>query len=108
MASFALDTFEQQAEAFVRARAWREYSYQTGRRPGRGLVSLYEEDFPDFTSTNLWADLQAATAEDPRQHRALSALVAAANLESHTRDFAVRATRIQTSASVRVVRREPS
>ena len=101
MASFALDTFEQQAEAFVRARAWREYSYQTGRRPGRGLVSLYEEDFPDFTSTDLWADLQAATAEDPRQHRALSALVAAANLESHTRDFAVRATRIQTGASVR-------
>ena len=71
------------------------------RRPGRGLVSLYEEDFPDFTSTDLWADLQAATAEDPRQHRALSALVAAANLESHTRDFAVRATRIQTGTSVR-------
>jgi hypothetical protein len=101
VASFALDLFEQQAEAFVRARAWREFSYQTGRRPGRGLVSLYEEDFPDFTSTDLWADLQAATPEDPRQQRALSALLAAANLEGRTRDFAVRATRIESTASVR-------
>ena len=100
MASFALGVFEQQAEAFVRARAWREFSYQTGRRPGRGLVSLYEEDFPDFTSTDLWADLQAATPEDPRQHRALSALLAAANLEGRTRDFAIRATRIHATASV--------
>jgi hypothetical protein len=99
MASFALDSFEQQAEAFVRARAWREFSYQTGRRPGRGLVSLYEEDFPDFTSMDLWADLQAATPEDPRQHQALSTLLAAANLEARTRDFAVRTTRVQTSAS---------
>jgi hypothetical protein len=100
MASFALDSFEPQAEAFVRARAWREFSYQTGRRPGRGLVSLYEDDFPDFTSIDLWADLQAATFEDPRQRTALSALLAAANLEGRTRDLAVRATRVQTGASV--------
>jgi hypothetical protein len=101
MAAFALDTFEQQAEVFVRARAWREHSYQTGRRPGRGLISLYEEDFPDFTSTDLWADLQAATPDDPRQHRALSALLAAANLEGRTRELAIRATRVETTASVR-------
>jgi hypothetical protein len=100
MPAFALDTFEQQAEAFVRARAWREFSFQAGRRPGRGLVSLYDEDFPDFTSRDLWADLQAATPEDPRQHRALSALLAAAYLEGRTRDFAVQTTRVQTNASI--------
>jgi len=100
MPAFALDPFEQQAEAFVRARAWREYSFQAGRRPGRGLVSLYDEDFPDFTSRDLWADLQAATPEDPRQHRALSAVLAAGYLEGRTRQFAVQATRVQASASV--------
>jgi hypothetical protein len=100
MPTFALDAFEQQAEAFLRARAWREYSYQAGRRPGRGLVSLYDEDFPDFTSRDLWADLQAASAEDPRQHRALSTLLAAAHLEGRTRDLAIRATRAQADASI--------
>jgi hypothetical protein len=96
----ALESFETLAEAYLRARAWREHQFLTNRRPGRGLVSLYETDFPDVTSTDLWADLQAATPEDPRQLTRLSALLASANLEGHTRDFAVRATRVQASASV--------
>jgi hypothetical protein len=96
----ALESFEPVAEAFVRARTWREHQFLSDSRPGRGLVSLYETDFPDFTSTDLWADLQAATAEDVRQHTRLSALLASANLEGHTRDFAVRATRVQAGATV--------
>jgi hypothetical protein len=96
----ALESFESVAEAFVRARTWREHQFLSDRRPGRGLVSLYETDFPDFTSTDFWADLQASTAEDVRQHTRLSALLAAANLEGHTRDFAVQATRVQSGATV--------
>jgi hypothetical protein len=96
----ALESFETVAETFVRARMWREHQFLTDLRPGRGLVSLYETDFPDLTSTDLWADLQAATPEDVRQHTRLSALLAAANLEGHTRDFAVRATRVQAGATV--------
>jgi hypothetical protein len=99
--AFALDVFEPRAEAFARARAWREYQFLIGWRPGRGLVSLYDEDFRDFTSTDLWADLQAATPEDPRQHLRLSALLAAANLEGKTRDFAVQVTRVEASAMLR-------
>jgi hypothetical protein len=100
VASFALDLFERQAEGFWYARAWREWQFLSGQRPGRELVRLYEEDFPDFTSTDLWADLQAASAEDPRQHRALSGLLAVANLEGRTRDFAVSVTRIQSASSI--------
>jgi hypothetical protein len=96
----ALETFEIQAEAFVRARAWREHQFLIGSRPGRGLLSLYETDFPDFTSTDLWADLQAASADDPRQLTRLSALLAGANLEGHTRDLSARVTRAQASAHV--------
>jgi hypothetical protein len=96
----ALDAFEAQAEAFARARAWREHLFLTDMRPGRGLISLYDEDFPDFTSTDLWADLQAATAEDARQLPRLSKLLAAANLEGRTREFAIRATRVEASATV--------
>ena len=100
MPGFALDVFEPRAEGFARARAWREHRFLTRQRPGRGLVTLYDEDFPDFTSTDMWADLQAATPEDPRQHARLSALLAAANLEGNTRELAVRATRTHASASV--------
>jgi hypothetical protein len=100
VAGLALDVFELQAEAFVRARTWREWMFLSGQRPGRGLLSLYEQDFPDFTSTDLWADLQAATPDDPRQHRALSALLAAANLEGRTRDLAASATRIEARSSI--------
>jgi len=96
----ALETFESLAEAFVRARAWREHQFVTGFRPGRGLVSLYESDFPDFTSTDLWADLQAATPEDPRQLTRLSAVLAGANVEGHTREFSTPITRVEAGASV--------
>jgi hypothetical protein len=97
---FALDLFEPQAEAYAQARAWREHQFLAGLRPGRGLVSLYEDDFPDVTSTDLWADLQAATPEDPRQLARLSALLAAANLEGATREIAISVTRLQATATV--------
>jgi hypothetical protein len=96
----ALDRFETRAEAFLQARAWREHQFRSGLRPGRGLVSLCETDFPDFTSNDLWDDLQAATPEDPHQLTRLSALLAAAHLEGQTRDFAVRVTRVEAEATV--------
>jgi hypothetical protein len=96
----ALERFETQAEAFLQARAWREHQFRSGSRPGRGLVSLYDTDFPDLTSTDLWADLQAATPEEPDQLPRLSAMLAAAHLEGHTRDFAVRVTRVEAEATV--------
>ena len=100
MPAFALESFEAQAEGFLRARNWRELQFLNGMRPGRGLVRLYEEHFPSFTSTDLWADLQAATFEDERQHLRLSALLASAYLEGRTREFAVQATRVQASTSL--------
>jgi hypothetical protein len=96
----ALERFETQAEAFLQARAWREHQFRIGNRPGRGLVSLYETDFPDLTSHDLWADLQDATPDDPRQLTRLSALLAAAHLEGVTRDFAVRVTRVEAEATL--------
>ena len=102
MPAFTLELFERQAEAFLRTRTWREWQFTTGQRPGRSLVKLYDEDFPDFTSTDLWADLQAATPDDPRQQRALSGLLAAANLEGRTREFATPVTRVQASAVMRL------
>ncbi len=95
MPAFALGPFERQAEAFAQARAWREWQFLAGLRPGRGLVQLYEEHFPNFTSTDFWADLQAATSEDPRQQRALAGLLAAAELEGRTREFATQVTRVE-------------
>jgi hypothetical protein len=100
MAGFALDVFERQAEGFAQARAWREWSFLAGLRPGRGLVKLYDEDFPNFTSTDYWADLQAVTSADPRQHRALSALLAGAELEGRTREFATQATRVEGRTTI--------
>jgi hypothetical protein len=96
----ALDLFEPQVEAYVRARMWREWQFRGGFRPGRGLVTLYDEDFRDFTSRDLWADLQAATPDDPRQLTRLSAVFAAAYVEGQTRDFAVSTTRVQAGARV--------
>ena len=101
MAGFALDTFEPRAEAFLKARAWREWQYQTGQRPGRSLVTLYEEDFRDFTSTDLFQDVYGADSEEPRRQRALSGLLAAASLEGRTRDLAARAAGIPVRTSVR-------
>ncbi len=100
MPGLALERFETQAQAFLQARAWREHQFRSGLRPGRGLVSLYETDFPDFTSNDLWDDLQAATPEDPRQLSRLSAMLAAAHLEGQTRDFAVQVTRVEVEATV--------
>jgi hypothetical protein len=97
VAAFAFDAFELQAEAFVRARVWREHAFATGLRPGRSLVSLYDEDFPDFTSIELWADLQSATPEDARQLRGLAALLASAELEGGARDLAVAVTRVEST-----------
>src|SRR5258708_38945052 len=68
--------------------------------PGRGFVKLYEEDFPDFTSSDYWADLQAVTSVEPRHLRALSALLAAAELEGRTREFAVQATGVEGRSTV--------
>jgi hypothetical protein len=100
VAPFALESFERQAEAFVEARAWREWAFLAGLRPGRELVKLYDEDFPDFTSTDYWADLQALTAVEPRHLRRLSSLLAAAELEGRTREFAIQATRVEAQRSV--------
>ena len=69
-------------------------------RPGRGLISLYDTDFPDFTSLDLWNDLQAATPEDPKQLRRLAGLLAAANLEARTRELSIGITRTEGAASV--------
>jgi hypothetical protein len=98
--AFALEVFERQAESFAQARARREWQFLAGLRPGRSLVSLYEEHFPNFTSTDFWADLQAATSEDPRQHRALSSLLAGAELEGRTRELASQATRVEGRATL--------
>jgi hypothetical protein len=104
--AFALDVFETQAEAFLRARLWREWQFLSGQRPGRGLVSLYDEDFPDFTSLDYWADLQAAASEDPREHRALSSLLASAHLEGRTREHPVALTRVLASRQLTFEDRE--
>jgi len=93
MAAFALDVFEQRAEAFCRARGWREWQYLAGLRPGRGLVSLYRDDFPDFTSTDLLLEVRNADADDPRRQRVLSGLLTSAYLEGRTRQFASDSTR---------------
>lgn len=100
MAGFALDLFERSAESFAQARGWREWQFAAGFRPGRGLVTLYERDYPNFTSTDFWADLQAVTSEDPAQHRALSAFLAAAELEGRTLDFGTQASRVEGRGSV--------
>jgi len=98
--AFALEVFERLAEAYVLARAFREWQYQSGARPGRGLVTLYQ-DFPDLTSTELWADLQDAAIEDPNHKRALTGLLAAANLEGRTRELASSTAGFAVRTSVR-------
>src|ERR1700730_16079811 len=100
MPAFALDHLERHAESFLRAMAWREWNFLSGQRPGRGLITLYDQDFPSFTSTDLWNDLQAAAPEEPHQHLALSSLLVAAYLEGRTRDFAVKVAGIQARATI--------
>ncbi|MBV9543713.1 MAG: hypothetical protein JOY61_04990, partial [Chloroflexi bacterium] len=100
MAAFALDSFERQAEAFRRSRAWREYHFQSGRRPGRGLLSLYDEDFADFTSTDFFLDLQAANEVEPRQLGVLTELLASAYVEGNTRERAARAGGLEARTSI--------
>ncbi|HET6318640.1 MAG TPA: hypothetical protein VFG86_19465 [Chloroflexota bacterium] len=101
MPDFALDAFEPQAEAFSRARAWREWQYQSGQRPGRSLVTLYDEDFPDFTSKDLFNDLLGTNSEEPTRTRALSGLLAAASLEGRTRELASKAGSAAARTTVR-------
>ena len=80
---------------------WREWQFLSGQRPGRGLVSLYQEDFQDVTSIDLWADLQAAASDSPQAgHKQLSALLASANLEGRTREFPIAITRTQATNQV--------
>ncbi|HEY0582194.1 MAG TPA: hypothetical protein VGE94_08420 [Chloroflexota bacterium] len=100
MAGLALDLFERQAEAFLRSRVLSEWLFLSGQRPGRSLLKLYDEDFPNFTSTDLWADLQAATPEDPRQLQRLSWLLGSAYVEGRTREFAVRESRVEAGSQV--------
>jgi hypothetical protein len=95
-----LESFEHQAEAFLRARSWREWQFQSRMRPGRGLVDLYDTDFPDFLSKDLYADLQDAQIEDERRKRRLVDLLARANLEGRTREHAVRATRLEAGSTL--------
>jgi hypothetical protein len=97
---FALESFERQAEAFVRARSWREWQFLSRGRPGRGLVDLYDTDFPDFLSKDLYADLLDAQIEDERRKRRLVDLLARANLEGRTREYAIRATRLEASSTL--------
>src|SRR5215207_2681933 len=100
MAGFALDAFERQVEGFCRARGWREWQYLAGLRLGRSLVTLYEEDFPDFTSTDLFLDLRAADTDDPRRLRSLSALLASAYFEGRTRELASKSAGFQVRSEV--------
>jgi hypothetical protein len=97
---FAVESFERQAEAFVRARSWREWQFQSRMRPGRGLVDLYDTDFPDFLSKDLYADLQDAQIEDERRQRRLVDVLGRANLEGRTRDYAVRVTRLEAGSAI--------
>lgn len=101
MPGLSLEPFERQAEAFMQARAWREWLYQSGQRPGRTLATLYDEDFADFTSTDLFNDVQDAASEEPKRQRALTALLAAASLEGRTREYASNAAGIPIRSTVR-------
>jgi hypothetical protein len=99
MPTLALDAFEPLAEAFLKARVWREWQYRSGQRPGRSLITLYEEDFPDFTSKDLFDDLRAVD-DEPRRQRALSGLLAAACLEGRTLDQATKAAGLAVRTSL--------
>ncbi len=100
MGTFALDRFEQQVDAFARARARRGWEHATGLRRDLGLATLYEYDFPSFTSFELYADLHEASIEDAQRKAFLQELLTAALLEGHTRDRAERAARFQTTATL--------
>jgi hypothetical protein len=97
---FALETFERRADAFLRARSWGEWQFVSGRAPGRRLAKLYDEDFPEFVSKDLYADVQDAQIEDARHKQGLAALLARANLEGRTREHAIRLTRLEAGSSV--------
>src|SRR5205085_1704391 len=55
---------------------------------------------------DYWADLQAAASEDPREHRALSSLLASAHLEGRTREHPVALTRVIASRQITFEDRE--
>jgi len=97
---FAVERFERQAEAFVRARGWHQWQHLAGLRAGLSLSSLYTEDFPDFTSIELFADLQGAQIEDPGQQRSLVGLLAGAFLEGRSVGAAERAAAFAARATL--------
>lgn len=97
---FAVERFERQAEAYVQARSWHRWQDLAGLRSGVSLAELYDEDFPDFTSVELFADVQGAQIEDPRQQRSLLALLAGAMLEGRTVDSAEKASAFAARAPV--------
>lgn len=99
MATFAVERFEQRAEAFARARALREWQHQAGLRADRGLSALYEEDFPELTSLELYADLRGSAFEDARRKQALERFLAAALLEGRTRHLSEQAARFTAGAT---------
>jgi hypothetical protein len=91
VSGFAIEAFERQAEAYLQSRSWRQLQMLAGNRFDLGLEQLYGEDFPDLTSFDHLADLRAAEVENPRTHRHLIALAAAALLEAHSASLAERA-----------------
>jgi hypothetical protein len=106
VASLVLERFEQQAEAFARARAVRKLRYLAGLWPGLHLAPLYEDDFPAFTSRDFYADLYDAPAEDGKQKHFLQAFLAAAHVEGRTRDFAERVATFEARSVVQYATEE--
>ncbi len=104
VARFDVERFEQQAEAFARARALRTWRHVAGERPSLGLGSLYEQDFPSFTSLELYADLLEAPIEDANRKRTLHGFLASPLLEGRTHDLAGRVARLTATLAVE---REP-
>jgi hypothetical protein len=100
VSAFGVESLERPAEAFSRSRAWREYQFQVGLRPGRGLLTLYDEDFADFTSTDFYLDVQGANDVQPRQLAAVVELLASAYIEGNTRERAARAGGLEARSRV--------
>ncbi|MBI2756291.1 MAG: hypothetical protein HYX52_06245 [Chloroflexi bacterium] len=100
MATFPLERFEATAEAFLKARTGRAWAFATGAAPGRSLRTLYERDFPDFLSRDLWDDLADAPIEEPRRKQRLQALLLSAQVEGRTAEAAARASRLESSATI--------
>jgi hypothetical protein len=97
---FSIEAFERQAEGLLRQRAWRQLQVLAGHWPTPDLATLYDEDFPNFTSFDYVADLRGVDAEDPRNHRHLVGLAASALLEGRTVPFAEQAASFQATTLI--------